>query len=95
MVALPARFLTLLTGICLRLLRAIAWRRLDFEFDNFIPYRVGAVSIRNGEEFAQTAARILRLRLTVMFLTLLHVDNRRFNRFFYRRLLFIHFDIVS
>jgi len=34
---------------------------LNFESDDLVPYRVGALAIGNGEELAQTAAGILGL----------------------------------
>lgn len=39
-------------------LNAIAGCKANFEFDDLVPYRVGALMIRNRQQFAQAAARI-------------------------------------
>jgi hypothetical protein len=65
---------------------------MDFESDDLVPYRVGALAFGNGEELAQAAACILGLGLEGNRLVSL-----RFNglcRLFRRGLFFVHGDII-
>ena len=67
--------------------RTVAWRQLNFEFDQLVPQGIGAFAIWNGEQFAQAAARIgqrggsrsarLHLNRDDCFLLLLNGRDRR------------------
>ncbi len=42
--------------------KPIARRQLDLQLNNFIPLLIGAITLRNRKEFAQTATAIQTLR---------------------------------
>jgi len=67
---------------------------LDFEYDDLIPYRVGAIAIRNGEEFAQPVTGILGLRFERLRLVSPHFNELCFDCLFCSGLFFVHKDII-
>jgi hypothetical protein len=71
-------------GIRLRRRRAVFGSQLDFETDDFIPYRIAAVAFRNGEEFAQAATRVRGLG----------VEGLCLGRLLWSGLFVVHGDII-
>jgi hypothetical protein len=84
----------MVTRIRLRRCCTVSGRQLDFESDDLIPYCIGAVAIRNGEEFPQPAMRILGLGFEGRRLVLLHFNEWRFGWLFWSGRFFAHDDII-
>jgi hypothetical protein len=72
----------------------VSRRQLDFESDDLIPYCIGAVAIRNGEEFPQPAMWVLGLGFEGRCLVLLHFNEWRFDWLFWSGLFFVHDGII-
>ena len=76
----------LLTGIGVRREGAIAGGGLNFEFNQFIPHRIAAVTLGDGHQFPHAPARIESRRFVTLLLLRrlplgsLHYNGLRFSR---------------
>lgn len=80
--------------ICLWRCGAVSRRKLDFESDDLVPYRIAAVTFWDSEEFAQAAARIVWLGDDGLRLLPLHVNVRDLDWVFCDGLFFVHRRII-
>ena len=89
-----------------RPLNTVAWRQTNFEFDDFVPYGVGALVVRNRQQFPQAAARVRELRFIACglgrrpFVTDVLgrgglLARRGFEGRLFARLFFIHGHIIA
>jgi len=78
---LPTSGILTPTGIGRRRRYAVSRSQLDFKADEFIPNRIRAVAIGNGEQFAQAAARIPVLLAGCLILIRLRFGARRLDGF--------------
>ena len=67
---------------------------MDFEYDDLIPYRVGSITIGNGEELAQPVTGIPELGFERLCLVSPPCNELCFDCLFWSGIFFVHKDII-